>query len=76
MILTGLTLFSEEHDFVILETPNSPAGSETHTSNFDDETITTIAEDDEAKANPPLRTRQNSNPTPFSAFKTALLNGT
>ena len=74
-LLTGLTLFSEENDFVILTAPNSPTGTEGHPTGFDDEKMSVITEDDETRTPPSFQTRQSSTTTPLGALRTALLNG-
>ncbi|CAF1169998.1 unnamed protein product [Adineta steineri] len=73
-LLTGLTLFSDENEFVVLSMPSSPSGSDGTNTGLDDDKISTIIEDEQSTNNLSSRLRQNSTTSPFNVFKTALLN--
>ncbi|CAF1488798.1 unnamed protein product, partial [Adineta steineri] len=73
-LLTGLTLFSDENEFVVLSMPSSPSGSDGTNTGLDDDKISTIIEDEQSTNNLSSRLRQNSTASPFNVFKTALLN--
>jgi hypothetical protein len=74
-MFSGLSLHSDDNEFIIINSPTSPTGIEQNNDDIDDEIVNTIVESEQTIHNRFLRLRQNSTPTTFSTLKTAILNG-
>jgi hypothetical protein len=76
LLFTGLSLVSDDNEFVNISVPSSPSGNDQF--NFggsdDDDKASTIAESEETST-VISALRQNSSSTTFNTFKTALLHG-
>jgi hypothetical protein len=75
LLFTGLSVVSDDNEFVNISVPNSPSGNDQF--NFggsDDDKASTIAESEETSS-VISALRQNSSSTTFSTLKTALLHG-